>query len=61
MKNHPWFKTTDWNGLMARTERAPWIPKVKNDLDTSNFDGFGVDNSYDKKWKDPSPGWDADF
>ncbi len=61
VKNHPWFKTTDWNGLMARTERAPWIPKVKNDLDTSNFDGFGVDNSYDKKWKDPSPGWDADF
>jgi cGMP-dependent protein kinase len=61
VKNHPWFNSLDWNGLMAKTETAPWIPRVKDDLDVSNFDSYGVDDSFDSKWKDPSPGWDKEF
>ena len=61
MKNHPWFNSIDWDGLMARSEKAPWTPKVKDDLDVSNFDNYGVDDSYDKKWTDPNPGWDKEF
>jgi CRP-like cAMP-binding protein len=61
VKNHPWFADIDWNGLLAKTEKAPWIPKVKDDLDTSNFDSYGVDDSFDKRWHDPSPGWEKDF
>ena len=61
VKNHPWFNSIDWDGLMARSEKAPWTPKVKDDLDVSNFDNYGVDDSYDKKWTDPNPGWDKEF
>jgi CRP-like cAMP-binding protein len=61
VKNHPFYKSIDWNGLMAKTEKAPWVPKVKNDLDVSNFDSYGVDDTFDKSWSDPAPGWDRDF
>lgn len=38
IKNHPFFKGFDWGGI--RFVKAPVIPKLKNQLDTSNFDKF---------------------
>ena len=41
--NDPFFSTVDWNGLESQTVKAPFIPKVSNPLDASNF------NEYDEE------------
>lgn len=40
IKNHPWFKMLDWNELMAKRIQSPWQPKLKSQVDTSNFDSY---------------------
>jgi len=40
VKEHPWFKSLDFNKLLKRKLKAPWKPKTKNPLDSSNFDDF---------------------
>ncbi|OAY80238.1 Serine/threonine-protein kinase CBK1 [Ananas comosus] len=38
IKTHPWFKGVQWNRLYQM--EATFVPEVKNDLDTRNFDKF---------------------
>jgi serine/threonine kinase 38 len=38
IKNHPFFKGINWEKI--RETRAPWMPKLQNEFDTSNFDKF---------------------
>ena len=38
IKKHRWFSDLDWENL--RDEEAPWIPELKNDVDTVNFEKF---------------------
>ena len=38
IKNHPYFADVNWANL--RTSRAPWVPIVKTDVDSDNFDKF---------------------
>lgn len=35
---HPWFKELDIEQLLAKKIPAPYIPTIKQDDDTSNFD-----------------------
>ena len=35
---HPWFSRIDWNAILTKKIRPPFIPKVKNELDVSCFD-----------------------
>eukprot|EP01017_Pseudomicrothorax_dubius_P002396 TRINITY_DN10054_c0_g10_i2.p1 TRINITY_DN10054_c0_g10~~TRINITY_DN10054_c0_g10_i2.p1 ORF type:complete len:386 (+),score=80.88 TRINITY_DN10054_c0_g10_i2:65-1222(+) len=35
---HPWFSTLDWDALYRKEIRPPFVPKLKNELDVSNFD-----------------------
>jgi len=37
---HSWFKPLDLQSMRRRRSRAPWIPPVKNALDTSCFDDY---------------------
>jgi ribosomal protein S6 kinase alpha-5 len=37
VKKHPFFKKLNWENLAKRKITAPFIPKIVNDLDTSNF------------------------
>lgn len=37
-KAHPWFKGIEWERLYE--SNAPYIPKVKHELDTQNFEKF---------------------
>lgn len=37
-KNHPFFKSIDWEGLERRELEAPWKPDLEDLADTSNFD-----------------------
>jgi serine/threonine kinase 38 len=38
IKKHPFFKCIDWNNI--RKTKAPFIPKLKNDYDTSYFENY---------------------
>jgi serine/threonine kinase 38 len=40
---HPWFKRMDFEAV--RQQKAPWVPEINNDEDTTNFDDFEDDNA----------------
>jgi len=40
---HPWFKGMDFNTV--RQHKSPWIPDIKDEADTTNFDEFDDDNA----------------
>ena len=40
IKRHPFFKGIDWENL--RNTKAPFIPKLKNDYDTSYFENYKI-------------------
>jgi serine/threonine protein kinase len=39
---HPWFKGVDWKNIRSST--PPWVPELKNDIDSQFFDEFDDDN-----------------
>eukprot|EP01017_Pseudomicrothorax_dubius_P028935 TRINITY_DN3482_c0_g1_i1.p1 TRINITY_DN3482_c0_g1~~TRINITY_DN3482_c0_g1_i1.p1 ORF type:complete len:363 (+),score=90.27 TRINITY_DN3482_c0_g1_i1:133-1221(+) len=38
IRKHPWFSTIDWDALYRKEIKPPFIPKLKNEMDLSNFD-----------------------
>eukprot|EP01016_Furgasonia_blochmanni_P023787 TRINITY_DN2562_c0_g1_i2.p1 TRINITY_DN2562_c0_g1~~TRINITY_DN2562_c0_g1_i2.p1 ORF type:complete len:438 (-),score=141.84 TRINITY_DN2562_c0_g1_i2:293-1522(-) len=38
IKEHPWFAGVNWQALLNKEIKAPFIPVVKSELDVSNFD-----------------------
>ena len=38
IRNHPWFEKVNWNALMSRSIKAPFVPILTSDADISNFD-----------------------
>ena len=58
---HPWFEEIDWRKLIAKSIPAPWRPHATGPTDTRYFDSGDMHDAFDKKWKDPNPGWDATF
>ena len=40
IKNHRLFKNLDWSSLLAKKISAPYLPKVKNNHDISNFTSY---------------------
>lgn len=38
IKSHPWFMGINWDALLRKEIKAPFIPHIKNELDLSNFD-----------------------
>lgn len=40
IKAHKWFNNLDWIGLYEKQADAPFVPKIKNPSDTSNFDEY---------------------
>lgn len=57
---HLHIQTFDFEALMKRTLKAPWVPKVTSLTDTSNFDPYGVDDHVDDGYIDHG-NWDKDF
>ncbi|XP_051912526.1 serine/threonine-protein kinase Sgk1-like [Hippocampus zosterae] len=35
---HPWFSKINWDKLLAKEYRAPYVPHLKSELDLSHFD-----------------------
>ncbi|CAK9107127.1 cGMP-dependent protein kinase 1 (cGK 1) (cGK1) (cGMP-dependent protein kinase I) (cGKI) [Durusdinium trenchii] len=60
IKAHPFFKKIDFNELQRKRVKAPWIPPIKDDLDTSNFDDYPEDE-YVEAYKSDGTNWDANF
>uniref|UniRef100_A0A7S2MVM4 cGMP-dependent protein kinase n=1 Tax=Helicotheca tamesis TaxID=374047 RepID=A0A7S2MVM4_9STRA len=40
ISEHPWFKNVDFSKIAKKEITAPWIPKIKNSLDATNFDSW---------------------
>jgi serine/threonine protein kinase len=60
VKNHKFFKTIDWTKLKSRGLTMPYIPKVKNAADTSNFSAYPDSDQKVKslkKTEDPFIDW----
>ena len=41
VKTHKWLKEIDWEDVLCRKLKPPFVPKFKFDGDTSNFDDYG--------------------
>lgn len=41
----PFFSLTDWDSLNHKQIRAPYLPKISNPLDSSNFDEYEEDDN----------------
>lgn len=37
---HPWFSSIDFEKLVRKEIKAPYVPKIKNPLDASNFEDW---------------------
>ncbi len=58
--DHPWFSGFDWQRLLRKELSAPWVPPIKNPMDTSNFDPFDDPEVIDRNIGDTSE-WDSTF
>ncbi|XP_063713836.1 cGMP-dependent protein kinase 1-like isoform X2 [Symsagittifera roscoffensis] len=58
IKKHKWFESFDWNGLSHRTMNSPFKIKVKNAMDSTNFDFLQIDQEV---VEDELSGWDEHF
>lgn len=38
IRGHPWFEKVNWNALTSKSIKAPFVPILTSDVDTSNFD-----------------------
>ena len=60
IKQHKWFADLDFDELLKKKIKAPWMPKVTGITDTSNFDSYGGDDHVDNGYVDHG-NWDKDF
>lgn len=59
LKSHPFFKGVPWDSL--RETKAPWIPKLSSDSDTSNFDKYEETEPFYPQAKRKKAKKDSDF
>lgn len=46
IKNHPWFDGFEWDSLLSKEVRAPFVPVLKRETDVSNFDPVKIFSNY---------------
>ena len=60
IKMHRWFQGFDWAGLSKHKLTAPYIPHIRSDTDTANFDH--APNQIDSNdVPEDLTGWDKEF
>ena len=60
IKFHRFFKNLDWNKLIKYQIEAPYIPKIKNNGDSDNFDVYKESDGKAKflhPYEDPFTKW----
>ncbi|KAI3378751.1 hypothetical protein SNEBB_010390 [Seison nebaliae] len=58
IRRHRFFDTYNWNALQSCTLQAPYIPKIADMTDLSNFEEYPDDTD---EPEDEVSGWDKDF
>jgi protein kinase A len=61
IKKHPWFKNFDFDALIQRKLKPTIVPKIKNALDTSNFDEYPDEAANIENYVDDGSNWEAEF
>jgi serine/threonine protein kinase len=60
--NHQWFSNLDFSKLRKKQINPPYKPKIKDPLDSSNFEDWShLDNKTDTKYPPLTPEEAADF
>ena len=54
---HKWFATFNFETMCAYKMTAPWVPKIKDALDCSNFEPYEGNDSIDASYKDDPKLW----
>jgi len=54
---HKWFATFNFETMRAYKMTAPWVPKIKDALDCSNFEPYEGNDSIDGGYKDDPKLW----
>jgi cGMP-dependent protein kinase len=60
IKHHKWFNGLDFEGLLKKSLKAPWVPKLTSPTDTTNFDPYGVEEQIETDYVERG-NWDKDF
>ena len=60
IKQHEFFNEINWQDLLDKKIAAPWLPPIKNPLDTSMFDEYDEDDGVDP-FVDDGSGWFDEF
>ncbi len=53
VKHHPFFKEVNFNKLVKKQIKAPWVPFIEDPLDISHFENFEADDEDFTKGKKP--------
>ena len=64
VKNHEWFAKINFQSLLDGTATPPIVPRMKDDLDTSNFYPIETDHhivKYHPTGKSFEREWDREF
>lgn len=51
----------DWDALIQRKLKPAIVPKIKNQLDTSNFDDYPDEPPHIEDYQDDGSNWEAEF
>lgn len=60
IKKQAWFKSFNWEHLLERKLKAPFVPNISSDADLSNFDDYGEDQEH-RYYEDDGTNWEEDF
>ncbi|CAO3589605.1 unnamed protein product [Absidia cylindrospora] len=55
VKRHAWFEGVDFNRLLARQSRPPYVPSIRGDGDASHFDRYPESNEQYGLQSGPDP------
>ena len=55
IKNHPWMREVNFVKLVKKSIKAPWVPKIDDPLDTSNFGEYQGKDKNEKSFEGKAP------
>jgi len=61
IKTHPWFEKFDFNALLQKKIKPPILPKIKSNIDLSNFEDAKHEKVEIEPYHDDGSNWDRDF
>jgi cGMP-dependent protein kinase 1 len=63
---HPFFSSIDWDALLSKSIKAPWVPELESEEDASHFEAYDEDDAASSQPQDRIPpgadlSWCDDF